>query len=60
MSEPTDLEIALFVQREKDRLPLRTHDFIDHTVGILLTPRLSAAQYQWLHGLFDELGGKIT
>jgi hypothetical protein len=54
-------EIALFVQREKHRLPTRHHEFIDDMASRTVfgrepTPR----QRQYLHSLFYKLGGKIT
>ena len=54
-------EVALFVQREKYRLPDRHHEFIDDMAartayGREPTPK----QHQYLHSLFYKLGGKIT
>jgi hypothetical protein len=55
-----ELEIALFLQREKHRLPEKHREFIDDMVGKLMRPTLSLAQQKYLHSLFLELGGKIT
>ena len=54
-------EVAIFVQREKHRLPARTHEFIDDMAsrtayGREPTPK----QHQYLHSLFLKLGGKFT
>jgi hypothetical protein len=54
-------EVALFVQREKHRLPDKHHEFIDDMAARTVygrepTPR----QHQYLHSLFYKLGGKIT
>jgi hypothetical protein len=54
-------EVALFLQREKHRLPDKHHEFIDDMASRTVwgrepTPR----QHQYLHSLFYKLGGKIT
>jgi hypothetical protein len=54
-------EVALFLQREKHRLPDKHHEFVDDMAsrtawGREPTPR----QHQYLHSLFFKLGGKIT
>ena len=54
-------EVALFVQRQKHRLPEKYHEFVDDMAsrtawGREPTPR----QHQYLHSLFFKLGGKIT
>jgi hypothetical protein len=54
-------EVALFLQREKHRLPPKHHEFIDDMAsrtayGREPTPK----QHQYLHSLFYKLGGKIT
>ena len=54
-------EVALFVQRQKHRLPEKHHEFIDDMAARTVygrepTPR----QHQYLHSLFYKLGGKIT
>jgi hypothetical protein len=60
-TSPTDLEVALFVQREKRQLPERHYDFIDHIVETLSRPpRLTHKQIEYLYALFYKLGGKIT
>jgi hypothetical protein len=54
-------EIALFVQREKHRLPDRHHDFIDDMAARTVYGREpTLKQHQYLHNLFYKLGGKIT
>jgi hypothetical protein len=59
-AEPTDLDVALFLQREKRQLPERHHDFIDHMVNTLSRPPLTRKQTEYLYTLFDKLGGRIT
>ena len=54
-------EVALFVQRQKQRLPEKHHEFVDDMAARTVygrepTPR----QHQYLHSLFYKLGGKIT
>ena len=54
-------EVALFLQREKHRLPDKHHEFVDDMASRTVwgrepTPR----QHQYLHSLFYKLGGKIT
>ena len=54
-------EVALFVQREKNRLAPKHHEFIDDMASRTVygrepTPR----QHQYMHSLFYKLGGKIT
>jgi hypothetical protein len=54
-------EVALYVQREKRRLPEKHHEFINkmaaRTVyGYEPTPNM----HKYLHSLFYQLGGKIT
>jgi hypothetical protein len=54
-------EVALFLQREKHRLPAKNHEFIDDMAA--RTPfgrEPSIKQHQYLHSLFHKLGGKIT
>ena len=58
---PTELEVALYVQRERHRLPDRHHEFINDMAsrtayGREPTPK----QHQYLHSLFLKLGGKFT
>jgi hypothetical protein len=60
---PNDFEIAQFLQREKHRLPAQHHEFIDDMVWRftrLNWPSLTPKQHEYLHSLFDKLGGKIT
>jgi len=54
-------EVALFVQRQKHRLDIKHHEFIDDMASRTVygrepTPR----QHQYLHSLFYKLGGKVT
>jgi hypothetical protein len=54
-------EVALFLQREKHRLPPKHHEFIDDMASRTVygrepTPR----QHQYMHSLFYKLGGKVT
>jgi len=54
-------EVALFVQREKQRLDTRHHDFIDDMAARTVYGREpTPKQHQYLHNLFYKLGGKIT
>jgi len=54
-------EVALFVQREKHRLPDRHHEFIDDMASRTVYGREpTSRQHQYLHSLFFKLGGKIT
>ena len=61
---PSDVEIALFLEREKHRLSEMHHDFIDCVASrfkrFKYWPGLTPKQHQYLHSLFHELGGKIT
>ena len=59
-SEPTLLEIALFVQREEHRLPHNYRGFAASAVRCLTSPALTFKQREYLKFLFDKLGGKIT
>jgi hypothetical protein len=54
-------EVALYCQRQKNRLPEKHHEFINDMAARTVwgrepTPR----QHQYLHSLFYKLGGKIT
>src|SRR5262249_7425857 len=54
-------EVALYCQRQKQRLPQKHHEFIDDMASRTVygrepTPR----QHQYLHSLFFKLGGKIA
>ena len=54
-------EVALFVQRQKHRLPERHHEFVDDMASRTAFGREpSPKQHQYLHSLFYKLGGKIT
>jgi hypothetical protein len=54
-------EVALFVQREKHRLPTRHHEFIDDMASRTVYGREpTPSQHRYLHSLFYKLGGKIT
>lgn len=54
-------EVALFLQREKHRLPDRHHEFIDDMASRTVYGREpTPKQHQYLHSLLFKLGGKIT
>jgi hypothetical protein len=54
-------EVALFVQREKHRLPTRHHEFIDDMASRTVYGREPTPnQHRYLHSLFYKLGGKLT
>src|SRR5215813_11175055 len=54
-------EVALFLQREKHRLPDKHHEFIDDMASRTVYGREpTPKQHQYLHSLFYKLGGKIT
>jgi hypothetical protein len=54
-------EVALFVQRQKHRLPDKHHEFIDDMAALSVYGREpTQKQHQYLHSLFHKLGGKIT
>jgi hypothetical protein len=54
-------EIALYCQREKQRLPDKHHEFIDDMASRTVYGREpTPKQHQYLHSLFFKLGGKIT
>jgi hypothetical protein len=53
--------VALFVQREKHRLPAKHHEFVDDMAARAAHPgELTSKQHQYLCCLFFKLGGKIT
>jgi hypothetical protein len=53
--------IALFLQRNKNRLDARHHDFIDDMASRTAFGREpTERQHKYLHSLFYKLGGKIT
>jgi hypothetical protein len=54
-------EVALYLQREKHRLPDKHHEFIDDMAGRTVYGREpTPKQHQYLHSLFYKLGGKIV
>jgi hypothetical protein len=54
-------EVALFVQREKHRLPDKHHEFVDDMAARSVYEREpTQKQHQYLHSLFFKLGGKIA
>jgi hypothetical protein len=53
--------IALYCQRNKHRLEVKHHDFIDKMASQTVWGREpSERQHQYLHSLFYKLGGKLT
>ena len=53
--------IALFLQRNKNRLDLRHRDFIDDVASRTAFGREpTERQHKYLHSLFYKLGGKLT
>jgi hypothetical protein len=53
--------IALFLQRNKNRLDARHHEFIDDMASRTAFGREpTERQHKYLHSLFYKLGGKIT
>src|SRR5262245_43235273 len=58
---PEWAKIALFLQREKHRLPAQHHQFIDDMASRTVWGREpTEKQHKYLHSLFLKLGGKIT
>ena len=54
-------EVALFVQRQKQRLDSRHHEFVDDMASRTVYGREpTPKQHQYLHFLFYKLGGQIT
>jgi len=54
-------EVALYCQREKQRLPSKHHEFIDDMASRTVYGREpTPKQHQYLHSLFFKLGGKLT
>jgi hypothetical protein len=53
-------DVALFLQRNKHRLDIKHHDFIDDMVerGSWFEP--TEKQLKYLYGLFRKLGGKVS
>jgi len=53
--------VALFLQRNKHRLDVKHHEFIDDMASRTAWGReLTERQHKYLHSLFFKLGGKIT
>jgi hypothetical protein len=53
--------IALFLQRNKNRLDARHHEFVDDMASRTAFGREpTEKQHKYLHSLFYKLGGKIT
>jgi hypothetical protein len=53
--------IALFLQRNKNRLAARHHEFVDDMASRTAFGREpTEKQHNYLHSLFYKLGGKIT
>jgi hypothetical protein len=59
--KPDWIAVALFLQRNKDRLEFRHHQFVDdmaaHTVW---EHEPTERQHRYLHSLFFKLGGRLT
>src|SRR6516164_7805639 len=54
-------EVALFVQRQKNRLPEKHHKFVDDMASRTVYGREpSPNQHKYLHSLLYQLGGKVT
>jgi hypothetical protein len=59
--KPTWEGVALFLQRNKNRLDNRHHEFIDDMASRTVWGREpSERQHKYMHSLFHKLGGKIT
>ena len=58
--QPTMLEIARYVHREKRRLADKHHEFIDAIAIALRGWEPTQKQHQYLHSLFYKLGGRLT
>jgi hypothetical protein len=55
------IRVALFVQREKHRLPAQHHQFVDDMAARTVWEREpTLKQHKYLHSLFLKLGGRIT
>jgi hypothetical protein len=53
--------VALFLQRNKDRLEARHHQFVDDMASRTVYGREpNEKQHKYLHSLFYKLGGKLT
>jgi hypothetical protein len=54
-------EVALYLQRQKQRLPSKHHEFVDDMASRTVYGREpTPKQHQYLHSLFYKLGGKIA
>jgi hypothetical protein len=54
-------EVALYVQRQKHKLPAKHHEFVDDMAARTVYGREPTPnQHKYLHSLFYKLGGKIT
>jgi hypothetical protein len=53
------VKMALYVQREKQRLPVQQRQLVDDMVA-QAGPWPTELQCRYLHSLFLKLGGKIT
>ena len=59
--KPTWQGVALFLQRNKERLDPKYHEFIDDMAARTVWGREpTERQHKYLHSLFFKLGGKIT
>jgi len=55
------MKVALYVQREKHRLPAQHHQFVDDMAARTVWEREPTdRQHRYLRSLFLKLGGKIT
>jgi len=53
-------EVALYVQREKHRLPAKNHEFVDKMAArTVWDDEPTERMHRYLHSLFYQLGGKI-
>jgi hypothetical protein len=58
---PEWAKVALYVQREKHRLPAQHHQFADDMAARTVWEREpTERQHKYLHSLFLKLGGRIT
>jgi hypothetical protein len=59
--KPTWEAVALFLQRNKNRLNPRVHEFVDKMAAqTVWGEEPTERQHKFLHSLFFQLGGKIT
>jgi prophage maintenance system killer protein len=53
--------VSLFLQRNKDRLEAKHHQFVDDMASRTVYGREpTEKQHKYLHSLFYKLGGKLT